>query len=337
VKWVADPAMSGALPAVDRPGLTDALALLRDGSADGLIVRDLDRLARAVTVQEAILAEVWNRLGGRVFEATGEVLRDDPDDPMRTAMREMAGVFAGLERRLVVKRLRDGRAEKARQGGHAVGRPPYGWTTPARPARARARRAESTPPDAGARRRRHLEARDRGDPGRPGPPDQARRLVVEPDRRPHPHPPVRRVAQPDRPGAGSARPTEEPMAHIRKIETNQRRNGKPVAHYEVRWTEVYIGSDSARKKRHKQETLPTKADEGRRRGAARRDRERARGNRGGDGPRSATGAVRGVRGGVVGLVDRDGEGADARRVRAAVPDVRRPRVRRPRDRLRYDG
>ena len=50
------------------------------------------------------------------------------------------------------------------------------------------------------------------------------------------------------------------MAHIKKIETSQRRNGRPVAHYEVRWTEVHIGPEGKRKKRYRQETLPTKAE-----------------------------------------------------------------------------
>lgn len=128
VKWCSDEGLSGALPAEDRPGLAEALGWLHDGRADGIIVRDLDRLAREVTVQEAILAEVWNRCGARAFTATGEVERDDPDDPMRTAMRQMAGVFAGLERRMIVKRLRDGRKAKAADGGHAVGALPYGYT-----------------------------------------------------------------------------------------------------------------------------------------------------------------------------------------------------------------
>jgi DNA invertase Pin-like site-specific DNA recombinase len=44
-------------------------------------------------------------------------------------MREMAGVFAGLERRLIVKRLRDGRKTKASKGGHVNGPAPYGWRT----------------------------------------------------------------------------------------------------------------------------------------------------------------------------------------------------------------
>lgn len=127
VAWVSDEGVSGAKSADDRPGLTDALAMIRDGQAAGLVVRDLDRLARSVTVQEATLATVWSLLKGSVFTVHGEVMRDDPDDPMRTAMREMAGVFAGLERRMIVKRLRDGRAAKAAKGGHANGRYPYGW------------------------------------------------------------------------------------------------------------------------------------------------------------------------------------------------------------------
>lgn len=131
VAWTADEGVSGTLNADDRPGLTEALGMIRNAKADGLIVRDLDRLARAVSVQEAVLAEVWCNEGAGVFVSAPaqEVERDDPDDPMRTAMREMAGVFAGLDRRLIVKRLRDGRRAKAELGGHPTGSPPYGWRT----------------------------------------------------------------------------------------------------------------------------------------------------------------------------------------------------------------
>lgn len=131
VAWCSDEGMSGTREATDRPGLTEALGLVRTGRADGLIVRDLDRLARKVSVQEPILAEVWRNTGASVYTAspTEEVHRDDPDDPMRTAMREMAGVFAGLERGLIVKRLRDGRKTKAANGGHINGPAPYGYRT----------------------------------------------------------------------------------------------------------------------------------------------------------------------------------------------------------------
>jgi DNA invertase Pin-like site-specific DNA recombinase len=129
VAWTADEGKSGALGVEARPGLAEALEMIDNGRADGLIVRDLDRLAREITVQEAVIGRVWMIDGGAVFTAVppAEVPRDDPDDPMRTAMRKMAGVFGELERMLIAKRLRDGRKAKAARGGHATGSPPYGW------------------------------------------------------------------------------------------------------------------------------------------------------------------------------------------------------------------
>jgi len=122
-----DEAVSGTLPAHERPGLMDALTLLKDDEADALIVARLDRLARQLTTQEVILAESW-KLGREVHAAdTGKVHKDDPDDPMRTAMRQMAGVFAELDRAMTVKRLRDGRRAKAAKGGKSVGRYGYGY------------------------------------------------------------------------------------------------------------------------------------------------------------------------------------------------------------------
>jgi DNA invertase Pin-like site-specific DNA recombinase len=121
-----DEGVTGARDAVDRPGLAEALLAISEGDADGLLIPKLDRLARALTVQEATLAVVW-RAGGHVFSAdSGEVMRDDPDDPMRTALRQVVGVFAELDRRMVVKRLRDGRKAKAAAGRKAVGAYAYG-------------------------------------------------------------------------------------------------------------------------------------------------------------------------------------------------------------------
>src|SRR3954451_714337 len=89
----------------------------------------LYRLARAVSVHEAVLAEVWGNESCVVFTSVPpqEVPRGDPDDPMRTAMRQMRGGFHELDRRLIAKRLRDGRNAKAENSGHATGSPPYGW------------------------------------------------------------------------------------------------------------------------------------------------------------------------------------------------------------------
>jgi DNA invertase Pin-like site-specific DNA recombinase len=123
-----DEAKSGTLPADERPGLVAALKAIAEGKADALLLPgDLDRLARELTVQEAILGQVW-RAGGRVFSTTrGEILADDPDDPMRTAIRQVMGVFAQLDRALIIKRLRNGRKAKAEAGGYAgYGSPAYG-------------------------------------------------------------------------------------------------------------------------------------------------------------------------------------------------------------------
>jgi DNA invertase Pin-like site-specific DNA recombinase len=128
VRLVTDDAKSGTLEAAERPGLLEVLKDVRDRQAEGVVMRDLDRIARTLTVQEAVLAQLW-KLGGRAFVVTSsrEVPQDDPDDPMRTAMRQMAGVFAQLERAMAIKRMRNGRAEKHASGGYAYGGPPYGW------------------------------------------------------------------------------------------------------------------------------------------------------------------------------------------------------------------
>ena len=127
VEVVRDVGVSGAVDALDRPGLVSALQALHRGEAQGLVVARLDRLARALTVQEATLAVIW-QMDRHVYAAdTGPVLRDDPDDPMRTALRQVVGIFAELDRRMVVKRLRDGRASKSATGRKAVGSYPFGY------------------------------------------------------------------------------------------------------------------------------------------------------------------------------------------------------------------
>jgi DNA invertase Pin-like site-specific DNA recombinase len=123
-----DAGVSGANGIDDREGLPEALEDIRDGRAEAMCVARLDRLARSLTVQEAILAKVW-QLGGTLIavDMGGEIPRDDPDDPMRTAMRQVAGVFAELDKRLTVKRLRDGRRAKRERGGYAEGGVPLGY------------------------------------------------------------------------------------------------------------------------------------------------------------------------------------------------------------------
>jgi DNA invertase Pin-like site-specific DNA recombinase len=100
------------------------LTLIEKQSVDGLVVARLDRLARTLTVQEAVLAHVWKH-GGKVFSCdVGEVFEDDPSDPMRTFVRQVMGAAAQLERGMIAARMRAGRERKAEKGGSAYGAPP---------------------------------------------------------------------------------------------------------------------------------------------------------------------------------------------------------------------
>jgi DNA invertase Pin-like site-specific DNA recombinase len=113
---------SGTHGIAGREAFPELLARLRNREFDGVVFSDLTRLSRSLTTQEALLAAMWG-CRATIFSADGrEVPKDDPDDPMRTAMRQMAGVFSQLERAMISKRLRDGRKAKARVTAN------YAWT-----------------------------------------------------------------------------------------------------------------------------------------------------------------------------------------------------------------
>jgi DNA invertase Pin-like site-specific DNA recombinase len=113
--------VSGAEGLDGRFAFVEALDVIRRGDADGLLVRELDRLARDVLIQEQFLREVWG-VGGEVLSThpSEANLRDDPEDPTRKLIRRLIGCVGEWEREMIRLRLRRGRAHKARQG-HYVG------------------------------------------------------------------------------------------------------------------------------------------------------------------------------------------------------------------------
>lgn len=128
-----DDGLSGGLGVEDRPGLAAALVELEGGRAEGLVVHRIDRLARELYVQEAVLAQAW-RVGShvKVYEAVEgeEVKRDDPDDPARKFLRQVLGAAVELERGMILARMRRGRRRKTDRGGYVGGtrlHPKYGY------------------------------------------------------------------------------------------------------------------------------------------------------------------------------------------------------------------
>lgn len=129
VGYFEDLGVSGSNGLDTRDGLPEALAAIRGGSAQGLVVYKLDRLARDLVLQETLLAEV-KRLGGEVFStsaAESGYLTDDPDDPSRALIRQILGAVSQYEKSMIALRLRSGRRRKAQNGGYAYGAPGLGF------------------------------------------------------------------------------------------------------------------------------------------------------------------------------------------------------------------
>jgi len=129
VGWHSDEGISGSNGLEHREGLADALEMLKAGTARGLVVYRLDRLARDLVLQEQLLADV-RRNGADVFStstAEASYLTDDPDDPSRKLIRQVLGAVNEYERAMIALRLRSGRRHKHDNGGYAYGAPPYGY------------------------------------------------------------------------------------------------------------------------------------------------------------------------------------------------------------------
>jgi len=124
VRWFEEKGVSGSIEGVDRPAFQEMLtALLSNGTRIVLIER-LDRIARDIVVQESILKEL-NRKGFELVSVS------EPDlcsaDPYRSAMRQMLGVFAELDRKTIVLKLRAARQRKKARTGRCEGRKPFGF------------------------------------------------------------------------------------------------------------------------------------------------------------------------------------------------------------------
>jgi DNA invertase Pin-like site-specific DNA recombinase len=125
----ADEGISGKEGLDARIGLGDAIDALHTGTV--LVIYRLDRLARDLMMQEALLADAW-RTGATVAScsATERVYchPDNPDDPARTLIRQVLGAVAAYERSVIAQRMRNGRRRKLAAVGYAGGPEPYGWT-----------------------------------------------------------------------------------------------------------------------------------------------------------------------------------------------------------------
>ena len=97
-------------------------AILKNG-VHTVIVEGLDRLARELRIQESLTAYLVSKgitlISARTEEDITEAYHSDP---MKKALVQMQGVFAELEKSLLVKKLRTAREQKKAETGKCEGR-----------------------------------------------------------------------------------------------------------------------------------------------------------------------------------------------------------------------
>src|ERR1700745_3423437 len=114
VDWFNDPAVSGADPIESRPGFAALLNRIEGNGVRVVLVEDASRFARDLVAQELGVISLI-KLGMSVLTATGDDLTNT-DDPMKVAMRQIAGAFSQLEKARLVAKLKAAREAQNKPG-----------------------------------------------------------------------------------------------------------------------------------------------------------------------------------------------------------------------------
>jgi len=112
----------------DRPMFTKMLAEILSNGCRTIIVERLDRLARDLSVQLQLVGLLCSK-GITLLSADTQqdVTAAFSGDPMLKAMIQVQGVFAELDKSMLVAKLRKAREAKKAKTGRCEGRKPYGY------------------------------------------------------------------------------------------------------------------------------------------------------------------------------------------------------------------
>lgn len=174
-----DAAVSGGNDIEMRPEFGRLLDRVSETNVRLVLVEDVSRFARTLMAQEGGLLTLIKR-GVTVLTATGENLTET-DDPMKKAMRQIAGVFSELEKHRIVSKLKAARDRKRATGAKVEGRKSYSERSPEMVALAR--RLYRRSPKTGERRSLRSISRLLAEhgyvtaAGTPFPPESVRRMV----------------------------------------------------------------------------------------------------------------------------------------------------------------
>jgi len=115
-----DEAVSGADAIEDRPGFAALLERIDDNGVRTIVCEDVSRFARDWKAHVLGIALLRER-GVTLLDATGNDLTDDSDE-MREGMVQIMSIFAAIEKKRLVKKLKAARDRKIAETGKCGGR-----------------------------------------------------------------------------------------------------------------------------------------------------------------------------------------------------------------------
>jgi DNA invertase Pin-like site-specific DNA recombinase len=121
-----DLGVSGTL--ANRPALSNMLVALEQNGVKTVIIERLDRLARDLMIQEAIICDLQSKGFKLISVHDGKDLLSD--DPTRKLVRQVLGAIAEYEKATIVLKLRAARERKRIKSGKCEGRKAYSEIAP---------------------------------------------------------------------------------------------------------------------------------------------------------------------------------------------------------------
>ncbi|KMY68347.1 resolvase [Desulfocarbo indianensis] len=121
--------ISGTADETERPAFQELMAAVLGNGVRTIIVESMDRLARELRIQEALLVYLASKGVNLISARTAEnITQAVQADPLKKALVQVQGVFAELEKNQLVRRLKKGRDRTRQLTGRCEGRRPYGET-----------------------------------------------------------------------------------------------------------------------------------------------------------------------------------------------------------------
>jgi site-specific DNA recombinase len=121
--------VSGTVDENDRPKFSSMISAILGNGCNTVVIESLDRLAREYRIQEQMLIYLAAKDIDLIAANTGEnITAAIQADPMKKALIQIQGVFAELDKSLLVKKLKKARDKVRKENGRCEGPRPYGST-----------------------------------------------------------------------------------------------------------------------------------------------------------------------------------------------------------------